>query len=78
MSNTTRMSCPACHYVQLTPFPSMTVEGRPDAKYESRAWEVENIPLPQFGENMFSANKRVTIYACPNCGALRIKVRLLD
>ena len=65
-----RMSCAACHHVQLTPFPSMTVDGRPDTKYESRALEIESLPG--------SLNKRVTIYACPNCGALRIKVKTLD
>ena len=73
-----RMSCAACHYTQLIAFPSITVEGQPDAQYENRALEVENIPLPQCGENVFSTNKRVTIYACPNCGALRIKVKLLN
>ena len=65
-----RMSCAACHYTQLIAFPSITVEGQPAAQYESRALEIESFPG--------SLNKRVTIYACPNCGALRIKVKLLN
>lgn len=78
MSRTTRMSCAACHYAQLIPFPSITVEGKPDAAYGKRALEVESLPLPQFGDNVVAVDKRTIFYACPNCGTLRIRIKTLD
>ena len=71
----TGMKCAACGYSQLVPFPSITVEGRPDAAYEEHALEVESIPLPQYGENVSAVNKRTVFYACPNCGTLRIRIK---
>ena len=71
----TGMRCAACGYEQFGAFPSASVECKPDEKYEKHAVECENIPIPYYGENVVSLNKRTTFYVCPNCGTLRIRIK---
>ena len=71
------MRCAACGFSQLGAFPSVTIEGKPSDQYEKRAVEVEDIPLPQYGDNVVSVNKQTIFYACPNCGTLRIRIKEL-
>ena len=69
------MRCAACGFSKLGAFPSVTIEGKPIDQYEKCALEVKSIPIPQYGENVFSVNKEVVLYACPNCGTLRIRLK---
>ena len=67
----TGMRCAACGYEQFGAFPSASVECKPDEKYERHAVECESIQLPFSDRNVSSA----TLYACPNCGTLRIRIK---
>ena len=78
MNKAGRMSCAACGHFQLGAFPSIAVEGNPDERYERHALEVESIPLPKYGDDVYSVNKQTIFYACPNCGTLRIRIKTLN
>ena len=68
------MRCAACGYSQLRAFPNFLVTCFADTdaqttKLENIAFELEKTP------NSDTGNRMIPIYACPNCGTLRIRIK---
>ena len=68
------MRCAACHYSQLGEFPSFITHCFADTdahamKLEKVAFELGKVPNSEAGDRV------IAIYACPNCGTLRIRIK---
>ena len=68
------MRCAACGYGQFGEFPSFIAHCFVDTnahamKLEKVALELGKVPNGEYG------NRVLAIYACPNCGTLRIRIK---
>lgn len=68
------MRCAACNYSQFGEFPSFIAHCFADTnvhatKLENIALELAKVPNSDVGDRV------LVIYACPNCGTLRIRLK---
>ena len=70
----TGMKCAACGYEQFGEFPSFVTHCFSDTnahatKLEKIALELGKVPNSEAGDRV------IVVYACPNCGTLRIRIK---
>ena len=70
----TGMRCAACGYEQFGTFPSFITHCFADT--DAHAMKLEKVAI-ELGkvQNSDAGDRVIAVYACPNCGTLRIRIK---